>query len=144
MLRGTWLAGAVLGALSVLATGGAWAEQAKVVAVKFHADWCGSCEVIQPAIDEARASVNSPEVAFVTLDLTDEATTADAMELAEAAGITEAYEAFAPKTGFVLLIDTQTGQAVAKMTKTHSAADLEGLITSALTGELEPIEAPAS
>ncbi len=92
-------------------------SSADVFAVKFHADWCGSCKAIQPNLDKLAAGASKDPVLFLTLDLTDEKTTQQAAFLASALGIGAVMDKYGPKTGFVLLVDSDNKQVLAKLDK---------------------------
>ena len=93
------------------------AERPTVIAVKFHADWCGSCKVIAPAFVDLANKYDGEPVLFVTFDLTNRTTTAQAEYLAAALGLSKVWSKHAPKTGYVLLIDTQTNKVVDTLTR---------------------------
>ena len=45
-------------------------ENAEVYAVKFHADWCGSCKAIGTTFEELEEKFDTLPVLYVTLDHT--------------------------------------------------------------------------
>ena len=49
-------------------------EAAKVTAVKFHKDTCGSCKKIDEYYSEVKAELADSPVLFVQFDFTDDAT----------------------------------------------------------------------
>ncbi len=99
-------------------------------AVTFHADWCGSCKVMEPEVTKARAraDLNNQNVLFVTLDLTDATTRHQAGLMASALGLDEFYAENAGKTGFILLVNSKTGEHVGKITKDMKANQIEALV----------------
>jgi thiol-disulfide isomerase/thioredoxin len=103
-----------------------------VMAVKFHADWCGSCKTIAPMLSDLKNKRDGEPVLFVTLDLTNQTTTAQAALMASALGIDKVYDKHAPKTGYVLLIDAKTKKVVDKLTKKQTMKQMNAAIGDAL------------
>ncbi|MEM7048544.1 MAG: thioredoxin domain-containing protein [Acidobacteriota bacterium] len=87
----------------------------EIVAVKFHADWCGSCKKMGSLFEDLTNKYDGKSVLFVTLDLTNGTTRAQAEYLAAALGFGEAFAAH-PGTGFVLLLDGETRKPLVKLT----------------------------
>lgn len=106
----------------------------KLMAVQFHADWCGSCAKIEPQLNKARgkADLDNQDVLFVKLDLTNGTTRNQSALLASAIGLGEFYKENNGKTGFVLLVNGSTGEHVGKITKEHDSGKIIDLIESKL------------
>ncbi len=105
-----------------------------IYAVMMHADWCGTCKALGPKITQAREKdkLDSKNLLFVKLDLTDETTTHQAAMMAAALGISELYESNAGKTGFMLLINAETGEKIARITNNLDAKSISEHITEAI------------
>lgn len=89
-------------------------KEPKVVAVKFHADWCGSCRKMGTAFEDLRNKFDGKPVLFVNLDKTNISTAHHSELLASALGLKEIYAAN-PGTGFILLVDTKTRKELKKL-----------------------------
>lgn len=101
------------------------AQSPERIAALFYADWCGSCKVLDPKVKEARAELaEDTKTLFVTFDLTDEASKAQSAMLAKALGLGALYEAHAPKTGYMLVIDADDKSVEHKLTKTDEVASI--------------------
>lgn len=106
-------------------------EHAQLMVVKFHADWCGSCKAIAPAVKDLKASLEGKPILFVTLDFTNDATKSQANMLSMALGIHEIVSKNS-KTGFLLVMDSKTKKVHEKLTKKMSSKEMESKIVSLL------------
>lgn len=104
----------------------------KAVGLIFHADWCGSCEAMDPKIKEARAELGDAPILFVVLDHTDDAASHQSAMLAEALGFGEIYRERGGKTGAMLLINTASGEVVETVTREDSAESIQAKAQSAM------------
>ena len=111
------------------------AEEPEVMGVLFYADWCNSCKVLEPRIDQARvdSSLDSGSVLFVTLDLTDEVTIHQSQLLAESLGLGDVYTAHEGTTGFMLLVDADSKKVITRLTKELESEDISDLVGKAIT-----------
>lgn len=105
-------------------------EEPAFYAVKFYADWCGSCKILDPELKKAKGELglNSSDVLFVVMDETDEATKNQSAMMAEALGLGSIYKENAGKTGYVALINAETNEVVGKMTKEMKAEDMVAFV----------------
>jgi len=110
------------------------AKKPMVYAVMMHADWCGACKAMDPKISQARADGNldDKDVLFVKLDLTNDATQHQAAMMAEMLGFSELYKNNAGKTGFMVLIDANSGEKITSITNKHDSASIAARITEAI------------
>ena len=96
------------------------AEGPKVIAIKFHADWCGYCKAMGPVFEEMQAKYDQQPVLYVRLDQTREAGRRQAQYMAHALGMGDIWAEYGGKTGFVLLVDGTTGEVIEKLTHDQS------------------------
>jgi thiol-disulfide isomerase/thioredoxin len=110
------------------------AGEPRVYGVLFYADWCPKCKVLKPELERARLEdqLDNEDVLFVRLDLTDETTSHQAQLMANALGLEDFYVENEGRTGFMLLIDPTSGQAIDRLTKSLSAEEISARIDSAL------------
>ena len=94
-----------------------------LVAVKFHADWCGSCKRMGPVFEDLRNKYDGESILFVELDLTNGTTRTQAEYLAAALGFGDVY-AQNQGTGFILLLDGKSKQQVAKLTADQNIKEM--------------------
>jgi len=132
---------AVLGLATVLVTAGpttAGDQQAQaaaspqLIAIKFHADWCGSCKAMGDVFTDLANKLDGQPVLFVEIDQTNRTTAAQAQFMVAALGAGELWGEFGGKTGFVLVLDAESRQVVAKLTHEQSVKDMTKAITDAL------------
>lgn len=99
-------------------------------ALAFHSDKCASCKVLGPNVKEAKNSDSLKEtsVKFVKFDLTDKQTKKEAAVMAETLGVTDVYKKHAKKTGFLLVVNSNTGEVLEKITKKHDADQITAAI----------------
>ena len=102
-----------LGGTPVHGAEAAKAGAPKIIAVKFHADWCGACKAMGPVL-------------FVELDLTNATTRHQSMLLASALGLGRALKEH-PGTGFILLFDVQR-RVKGKLTARQSLKEMAAAI----------------
>lgn len=105
---------------------GSTSDKPAVYGVLFYADWCGSCKALDPKVTQARemAKLDTQDVLFVTLDLTNDITKHQAALMAATLGISDVYENNAGKTGFMLLLNAGSGEKLAQLTYKMEVSDI--------------------
>ena len=95
------------------------AESSKPTVAVFYADWCGSCKILEPNMMKAMEMLDDKNALnVVKFDLTDDTTKAKSAAMAGENGLTDLFQAHAPKTGFAALV--KDGKAAVKITKADS------------------------
>ncbi len=117
----------------LLGTTGLYAEKPEVIALHFHADHCGSCKVLNPKLENARAELGDIPMLYVKVDHSNKSTTHQAELLVEALGLTEIYHAQKKASGYVLLINADSKTIVGKITKKQSSDQIEKVIEASLS-----------
>ncbi len=106
-------------------------EAPQLMVVKFHADWCGSCRALGPALTDLSNKLDGQAVLFTELDMTNQTRKHQSLLLASALGLSEVVTQN-PGTGFMLVIDGKTKEVKAKLDKTQSVKEMAKVITGLL------------
>lgn len=106
-------------------------SQPKLIALKFHADWCGSCKVMGPVFEDLSNKLDGQPVLFYKLDFTNNTTKHQSVMMASALGLGEVLKEN-HGTGFILLIDTKSKKVLQKFTKDDSLKTIAGKINEYL------------
>lgn len=117
--------------LSGLTAAGTTAEP-RILAVKFHADWCGSCKKMGSAFEDLRNKFDGRPVLFVELDRTNLSSSHQAALLASALRLGEVFDQHAG-TGFILLLDGDSREIVAKLTADKTMKEMAAEIEAKLS-----------
>jgi thiol-disulfide isomerase/thioredoxin len=90
--------------------GGALAKQlqGKPVVVDIYASWCPACKNIAPTISQIKQQYGS-KITFVTLDVSDRASSAKAEATAKQLGLSKFFAANKTQTGSLTIVDPATG-----------------------------------
>ena len=80
--------------------------------VKVHADWCGTCRMLEPTLS-ALSEKMGPSARVVVLDVTDRETYAAAVVEAKRLGIDSFFDEYKSRTGTVGVLDGSTRETVA-------------------------------
>jgi len=106
--------------------------QPEVVGLMFYSDTCGSCKILDPKIESVKKDYTTKPILFATLDHSNEGSKNQAALLAEALGLNEIYAAQEKASGFMLLINPQSGEVITKLTRDMSEADIKAAFDKAL------------
>ena len=121
---------------AMLCTGALLADdhtaKAEVIAVKFHADWCGSCKAMGPVFSELEAKFDTQPVLYLTLDHTREHQRQQAMWLVQELGMDNVWAEYGGKTGFILLIDADSKEVLTKLTRENNLKDMGAQLKEAV------------
>ena len=105
--------------------------QAELLLIKVHADWCSSCKALEPRLKAISKTLEDEAILFVTLDYTDEKTSAQATMLASSLGIRDTI-ADHNSTGTVLLIDAKNTKLAGKFSTANTNEEIVDKIKSLL------------
>jgi len=108
------------------------AEAPKIIAIKFHADWCGFCKAMGSTFEELQAKFDTLPVLYLVLDHTREYNRKQSAYLAYALDLADVWAEFGGKTGFILLINAKTKQVVTKLTHQQSLKEMGALLVEAV------------
>jgi len=98
--------------------------EAKIIAVKMDAEWCGYCRVMNPKLDEVMPEFIDESILFVKFNMTNEFTLAQSRLLANRMGLLDIFDAQQGKTGYMLLIDSASGEVLKRLDSDLSKEDL--------------------
>jgi len=104
----------------------------KVIAVKFHADWCGYCKAMGDVYAEMQAKFDRQPVLWITLDQTREHDRTQSEYLAHAMGMKDIWSEHGGKTGFILLVNAETGQVMEKLTHEQTLKQMGAKLVAAV------------
>lgn len=105
----------------------------RLLAVKFHADWCGACQKMNKTMHHLNNKLDGRSVLFVTLDATNKTRKRRAGHLAYALGLKKVWRRYNGRTGFILLIDRRTGRVRGKLTSSMSLKSMTRKILGLLS-----------
>ena len=109
-------------------------EPPKVLAILFYADWCSSCKELEPKLNKVKRDFEGKPILFTRFDLTDEFTNDQAARYAALLGLENYYTDNAGKTGYMLLIDSQSKKVLGRINRQNSSEEMKAALTSALAG----------
>ena len=73
----------------------------------FHADWCGPCKVVNPALDRALRRLNDPRIEYLRIDISGGNGDFNGHAVFDR-GIVRQYNMWLGVTGFAAIIDGDT------------------------------------
>jgi len=95
----------------------------KLLAVKFYADWCGTCKQLDPGLNKVISKFEDKPVLFVTMDLTDDFRTNQSKMLANSLGFGKIFKEN-QGTGFVLLLDPVKFKVLGQIDPSQTPAEM--------------------
>lgn len=102
-------------------------ERPRLVAAMFRSSWCASCRIIEPRIDDVREDYEDAAVEFIRFDFT-LGRRGELRERAEDAGISDVFLQLEGRTGFMLLIDRETGQVFEAVTTSYDRDNIRAAL----------------
>ena len=130
-IRRTLLIAALLGTLTSQAFG-LKTEKPEVISLLFYADYCGSCKVLDPKVEVVKEALSTEPILFIKLDHSSDETTNQAALLMDAIGMNDVYEAEKKSSGFMLVVDANTKEVIAKITRDMSESEIEAKIAESI------------
>ena len=103
-----------------------------VIAVKFHADWCGSCKAMGPVFEDLTNKFDGKPILFITLNMTNTTTRHQAEYLAAALGQENHWARLKSKTGIILLVDGFHKSELATLTAKQNIKEMGAELTKAV------------
>ncbi|MCI0363323.1 MAG: thioredoxin family protein [Phycisphaerales bacterium] len=110
-------------------TGG---DAPKIIAVKFHADWCGFCKQMGAAFEELQAKFDKEPVLYVTFDQTRDFNRTQSRYLAHSMDLDCVWKENGGKTGFILLIDPKAHKVVQTLTHEQNLKQMGAALQEAV------------
>lgn len=107
-------------------------QPARIIAIKFHADWCGYCKAMGPVFEELQARYDQEPVLYVVFDQTREFGRRQSAYMATALGLEEIWTEHGGKTGFVLLIDARTKRVVRRLSHEENLKEMGAAVRGAV------------
>ena len=109
------------------------AETGRLVAILVYADWCGSCKVLDPKLQAAKAEGAIDGVSYHILDYTarDEDSFFAAADALGAGTAIRSKLSDGVKTGILLLVDVDDGEIVGDLRKELSSEDIRAALEAA-------------
>jgi len=103
-----------------------------VIGVKMDAEWCGKCQVLNPKLSNVMPEFEDSEILFVFFDMTNDFTTQQAGFLANRLGLTDLYNEHKGRTGYMVLLNAETGEVLHTLQSDQSEEELKKDIKSVL------------
>lgn len=105
-----------------------------VMVIAFHADWCPGCQALGPKLmKEVIPSLTDEPSLFVKLDQTDR-NSRQAEYMLASLGLGHLWAEYGGKTGFALVVDTETRQVVDKLTHKQASSQMSQVVKAAISG----------
>ncbi|KAM3090571.1 thioredoxin domain-containing protein [Phormidesmis sp. 146-35] len=104
--------------------------QGKPVVVDVFATWCSACKNIAPTVAQLKKDYEG-KVTFVVLDVSNQATTAEAEAKAKQLGLSEFLAVNKSQTGMIAIIDPATGKILSQQRNNPNLADYKKVLDSA-------------
>lgn len=98
-------------------------SEPRLVAAMFRSSWCSACRIIEPRVDDVREDYETAAIDWVKFDFT-LGRRGGLREMAEAEGLLSIYDEAAGSTGFMLLIDRETGQVFEMVTMDYGRTQI--------------------
>jgi thiol-disulfide isomerase/thioredoxin len=106
-------------------------HETKLVALVFHSDYCGSCKKLKPEVVALQPKLENKPVEWVSLDFTSDQTRTASREKAAELGMTDIYDKN-QATGFVLLVDSESKETVARLTSKQNTDEMYKIVVDKL------------
>jgi len=106
-------------------------KETKLYALTFHADYCGACKKLKPELVALQPKLEGKSVEWVMFDFTSNETKAKSMEKATELGLSDIYKDN-QATGFVLIVDAESKEKVAKLTSRQTSAEMYDIVVENL------------
>ena len=104
----------------------------QVIGLLMYADWCKSCKVLEPKLNDVKREFEGRGVFFTRFDMTDDFTIEQSSLYASWVGLEDIFRDNEGRTGYMLLIDPSSKKVLAKLVKTQSTDEIRNSIQATL------------
>ncbi len=104
----------------------------KVIGALFYADWCGSCKTLDPKLKSVQKSYVNKPVLFTQFDVTNLSAQYQSNLFAHTIGLEHVLEEIGVKTGFMVLINRDSGKIVGQIDRDDSPSLIKEKIDAAI------------
>ena len=122
-----------IGCLSMVAAATANDQAPQLIAIKFHADWCGSCKLMGSTFEELQQKHDTLPVLYLVLDHTRRYDRDQSAFHMQSLGLDKIWERHGGKTGFVLLVDPETKSIVGRLTHENTLKEMGSTISGLIS-----------
>lgn len=106
-----------------------------IAGVYFYADWCGTCKLLEPRVEKARAEEKrSEDISFITFDMTDSESIARTKKIAKAEDLDSILQKYGAATGFLVLYDRANQETLRVLTSRDSGTTIQKAFKNAVEG----------
>ncbi len=110
------------------------AEKAKPYVVMVHADWCGTCTLLEPTWQRIEAELGDQAVVMV-FDVTDKDGVEQSRADAERLGLVAFFDQYRSSTGTIGVLDGETGEPVRILKGERDFSKYEAAVIEATAAE---------
>jgi thiol-disulfide isomerase/thioredoxin len=105
-------------------------EAPKVVGVLMYADWCSSCKVLEPKLNQVKRGFENQPILFTRFDLTDEFTIDQSAHFAALLGLEKLFMENGGKTGYMVRIEWPSRRSLGVITKDETPEKIKAKLSS--------------